>query len=63
MFYEGSACEKELPKRALSKLPVFMRPASVAKVENMPLNKNGKVDRAMLLELHGEPTKRARAVR
>lgn len=63
VFYEGSACEKELPKRALSKLPVFMRPASVAKVENMPLNKNGKVDRAMLLELHGEPTKRARAVR
>jgi len=29
----------------------------------MPLNKNGKVDRAMLLESHGEPAKRERADR
>lgn len=63
VFYEGVACEKELPKRAASKLPAFMRPASVTKVANMPLNKNGKVDRAMLLELHGGPTNRSRAVR
>ena len=62
-FYEGTACEKELPGRAASLLPAFMRPTRIAKVPSMPLNKNGKVDRAMLLESHGEPAKRERADR
>ena len=62
-FYEGTACEKELPGRASSLLPAFMRPTRIAKVPSMPLNKNGKVDRAMLMESHGEPAKRERADR
>lgn len=50
-FYEGSADASELPLMAREKLPAFMRPTSIRRVQGMPLNKNGKVDRSGLLAL------------
>ena len=50
-FYEGSADASELPLVAREKLPSFMRPTSIRRVQGMPLNKNGKVDRSGLLAL------------
>lgn len=51
MYYEGSANEQDLSEMMRNSLPAFMRPASIRRVEDMPLNKNGKVDRALLLAL------------
>lgn len=49
--YEGDATVGELNRAARATLPSFMRPTCVRRVDDMPLNKNGKVDRAQLLAL------------
>ena len=48
-YYEGPADERDLPVLARKALPAFMLPASIRHVTDMPLNKNGKVDRSRLL--------------
>lgn len=53
VFFEGDATEGEVRRFAASQLPVHMRPSTVHKVSAMPLNKNGKVDRAQLLDSMG----------
>jgi amino acid adenylation domain-containing protein len=49
-FYEGAASEHDVRGYVADSLPVHMRPATVCRVASFPLNKNGKVDRAQLLE-------------
>ena len=49
-FYEGTAERQELIDYAKERLPFFMRPSTIERVETMPLNKHGKVDRAQLFE-------------
>lgn len=49
-FYEGSAAVAEVRAEVHEKLPPFMVPTQIAAVDAMPLTKNGKVDRAALLE-------------
>ncbi|MEE1516928.1 MAG: amino acid adenylation domain-containing protein [Lachnospiraceae bacterium] len=48
-FYIGDMDKKELHRRMSEKLPAFMIPNALRKVEQMPLTKNGKIDRKQLL--------------
>lgn len=59
-FYEGTVEEAELIAYARENLPAYMKPASVDRVAEMPLTKNGKVDRAKLLELRAGARKKAK---
>lgn len=47
---EGDATEREVRRFVATRLPIHMRPSTIHKVTSMPLNKNGKVDRAQLLD-------------
>lgn len=49
-FYEGSADKKTITHELMKKLPKFMIPQEFAKVETMPVTKNGKIDRNALME-------------
>lgn len=44
-FYLGNAKENEIKSSLKRKLPTYMIPHTIVKVEDMPLNKNGKTDR------------------
>ena len=48
IFLVGSCSETELLKDLKSKLPAYMIPSIVHRVEKMPKNPNGKIDRAAL---------------
>ena len=48
-FYIGNIDKKELRERLFSKLPIFMIPNVIRKIEEFPLNKNGKIDRKQLM--------------
>ena len=50
-FYVGSADKKELHHALSEKLPFFMVPGSLTQLEQMPMTKNGKIDRKALAEL------------
>lgn len=52
-FYIGSIDKKELHKQMKETLPIFMVPGALRQVEEMPLTKNGKIDRKLLLETAG----------
>lgn len=49
-FYIGSLDKKELHLKLKEILPAFMIPTKLVEVKNMPLTKNGKIDRKALLE-------------
>ncbi len=51
-FYEGTAEAQGLLAHVHEELPVFMHPASLTQVQEMPLTKNGKVDRRALLNAY-----------
>ncbi len=51
-FFMGSLDRKELHGILKNVLPVFMVPGVLTKVDDFPLNKNGKIDRKKLMELH-----------
>lgn len=57
-FYEGTATEEEVRRYLAGALPLHMRPSTVRKVREMPLNKNGKVDRGQLMELMASSARR-----
>lgn len=62
-FYEGDATEADLLARAQESLPVFMIPNSLNKVDSMPLTKNGKVDRKVMLQTYLEEKQRQKEAR
>lgn len=49
-FYEGAADKKTITHVLMQKLPKFMIPQEFIQVESMPITKNGKIDRKLLLE-------------
>ncbi|MCR4924851.1 MAG: amino acid adenylation domain-containing protein [Clostridiales bacterium] len=49
-FYIGDYEKRELYQILKEKLPEFMIPGALRKVENLPLTKNGKIDRKALKE-------------
>ena len=50
-FYIGDMEPKELHEKLSKELPIFMIPSKFIKVDEMPLSKNGKIDRKKLEEL------------
>lgn len=52
-FYIGSIDKKELHRQMKETLPIFMIPGALRNVDEMPLTKNGKIDRKKLLETAG----------
>ena len=53
-FYVGTMERKELYSNLKKDLPLFMVPTKYYKLDNMPLTKNGKVDRGELKRLYEE---------
>ena len=51
MFYTGGADKKQLTAAMKEVLPPFMIPNSFKPIDEMPLNKNGKIDRKALEQL------------
>ncbi len=49
LFYTGERDKKELISELRDDLPPYMIPGTVRKLDEMPVNKNGKIDRTCLL--------------
>ena len=60
-FYEGTASKQDLLDLSKQELPSHMRPSSIEKIESMPLNKHGKVDRGALLQAWKQARRARRA--
>ena len=50
MFYTGEREKLDLMKDLRAVLPPFMLPNSIIRLDDMPINKNGKIDRNALKE-------------
>ena len=59
LFYTGSREEQELREALKTSLPVYMLPNRVIRLEEMPLNLNGKTDRVKLRDMMQAKPKRA----
>lgn len=53
LYYSGTGDKAELVERMKVKLPGYMVPNKVNQLDEMPLTKNGKIDRTKLAELAG----------
>ena len=62
-FFEGTAESADAVGLVRDRLPSHMRPASIERVDAMPLTAHGKVDRAKLLEVHRNKRRARRAGR
>ncbi len=51
LFYVGNIEEKDIKKNLKKKVPKYMIPTRYIKIESMPLNLNGKIDRSKLKEM------------
>ena len=51
LFYVGELDKDRLSEELRKKLPVFMLPSKAVRLDEFPLNKNGKIDRHALNEL------------
>ena len=49
-FYQGDLTSKELRLQLLPTLPPYMIPNVFRQVDQFPLNKNGKIDRTLLMK-------------
>lgn len=54
LFYTGNIEKSNITKQLRLKLPPFMIPSTVKQIEEMPLNKNGKIDRKALTAIYNE---------
>ena len=59
-FYTGTPEKSELHEILRRELPDYMVPARLTKVEEMPLTKNGKIDRKLLLSMAKSSRRRTR---
>lgn len=53
LYYVGGLTEKELSAAVEAKLPRYMQPNKVVRLEEMPLTANRKIDRAALRKAYG----------
>lgn len=51
LFYTGNIGKEELSAAMRDKLPLFMVPGKSVKLDDFPMNKNGKIDRSALSEM------------
>lgn len=56
LFYTGERDKKDLEKELKEILPPFMVPNKTIRLEEMPLNKNGKIDRHALEAIYQKPS-------
>ena len=56
LFYTGERDKKDLEKELKEVLPPFMVPNKTIRLEEMPLNKNGKIDRHALEAIYQKPS-------
>lgn len=56
LFYTGEREKKDLEKELKEILPPFMVPNKTIRLEEMPLNKNGKIDRHALEAIYQKPS-------
>lgn len=56
LFYTGERDKKNLEKELREILPPFMVPNKTIRLEEMPLNKNGKIDRYALEAIYQKPS-------
>ena len=59
-FYIGDIDKRSLKIALMDRLPRFMIPTKMIQVEDMPLNKNGKIDRKALMEVYKNANRRHR---
>ena len=59
-FYIGDIDKRSLKIALIDRLPRFMIPTKMIQVEDMPLNKNGKIDRKALMEVYKNANRRHR---
>lgn len=52
LFFTGDGEKRSLMKKLRILLPPFMLPNQIFRLEEMPLNKNGKIDRNRLMEIY-----------
>lgn len=52
LFYQGNIDEIELLKRAKDKLTTYMIPNKIIRLERLPYNANGKIDRKLLKKIN-----------
>lgn len=52
-FYQGDTGTKEVRRNLKERLPVYMIPGKLTKVDSIPLNKNGKTDRNYFIQQMG----------
>ena len=51
LFYSGDIEKDEMAEKIREKLPPFMLPSKTVKLDDLPLNKNGKIDRNALMQI------------
>ena len=49
-YYMGTIDEKELAAKLKEKMPRYMVPNKIIRLEQMPLTSNGKIDRVTLIQ-------------
>ena len=52
-YYVGSIDKKALHEEMTKSLPIYMMPGTLRQIDEMPLTKNGKIDRRLLDETYG----------
>lgn len=61
LFYTGEKEESAVKKELGVNLPPYMMPGKTARMDFLPMNKNGKIDRGALLSMDAGGTDRERA--
>lgn len=51
LYYVGECDKEKVSEKLHDKLPAFMIPGKTTKIDEFPLNKNGKIDRNRLVEI------------
>ena len=54
MLYEGNIIENDVSAELKRRVPDYMLPSRIVKLDVMPVNANGKIDRKLLHETYGE---------
>lgn len=54
LFYQGNIDEVEILNKAKEKLTNYMVPNKVVKLDKLPYNANGKIDRKLLQNMNKE---------
>ena len=53
LLYQGNADAENIKVRLIDRLPEYMLPGSIVKLDEVPMNANGKIDRKLLKEKYG----------